>query len=335
MPMKSEVKEKLGKWKHIKQSRVIVETQEDDFVIPDDVMIECDSLVKIYKTKDIEVLALQGLDLTVKRGELTAIIGNSGSGKSTFLNMIGGLDRPSAGKLYVDGKNLFQMTEQELVEYKRSTVGFVWQNNARNLLPYLTAWENVMTPMLFAEGQGRARTEEEKKERAMELLELVGLAHRKDSKLSQLSGGEQQRVAIAIALANNPKLLLADEPTGAVDRRTADDILEMFRKLNEKLGLTIVIVTHDKELSRKVNRVVSIRDGKTSSERIMKNDYRQKLENMDIDWQQEETQDEYAVLDRAGRVQIPAELLDEMGMSGNKVKLELIDGKIVIEKPEE
>ena len=109
--------------------------------IPDDVMIECDGLVKIYKTKDIEVLALQGLDLTVKRGELMAIIGNSGSGKSTFLNMIGGLDRPSAGKLYVDGKNLFQMSEEELVEYKRSTVGFVWQNNARNLLPYLTAWE--------------------------------------------------------------------------------------------------------------------------------------------------------------------------------------------------
>lgn len=250
--------------------------------VPDDVMIECDSLVKIYKTKDIEVLALQGLDLTVKRGELMAIIGNSGSGKSTFLNMIGGLDRPSAGKLYVDGKNLFQMTENELVKYKRSTVGFVWQNNARNLLPYLTAWENVMTPMLFVEEKEKAVSEEEKKKRALELLELVGLGHRKDSKLSQLSGGEQQRVAIAIALANNPKLLLADEPTGAVDRKTADDILEMFRKLNEKLGLTIVIVTHDKELAKKVNRVVSIRDGKTSSERIMKNDYRERMEHLDI-----------------------------------------------------
>ncbi|MCH5251347.1 MAG: ABC transporter ATP-binding protein [Lachnospiraceae bacterium] len=298
-------------------------------------MIECDSLVKIYKTKDIEVLALQGLDLTVKRGELLAIIGNSGSGKSTFLNMIGGLDRPSAGKLYVDGKNLFQMDEQELVEYKRNTVGFVWQNNARNLLPYLTAWENVMTPMLFTEGEKGVHSEAEKKERAMELLELVGLGHRKDSRLSQLSGGEQQRVAIAIALANNPKLLLADEPTGAVDRKTADDILDMFRKLNEKLGITIVIVTHDKELAGKVNRVISIRDGKTSSERIMKSDYREKIENLNIDWREEETQEEFAVLDRAGRVQIPSELLEEMGMAGNKVKLELIDGKIVIEKPEE
>lgn len=334
MPMKINMKEKLGKMKHLNSSDQMVEREEDAVVVPDDVMIECDSLVKIYKTKDIEVLALQGLDLTVKRGELMAIIGNSGSGKSTFLNMIGGLDRPSAGKLYVDGKNLFQMTQQELVEYKRSTVGFVWQNNARNLLPYLTAWENVMTPMLFVEDKENALTVEEKKKRALELLELVGLGHRKDSSLSQLSGGEQQRVAIAIALANNPKLLLADEPTGAVDRKTADDILEMFRKLNEKLGLTIVIVTHDKELSRKVNRVVSIRDGKTSSERIMKNDYKEKLENMDIDWREEETQDEYAVLDRAGRVQIPGELLEEMGMDGNKVKLELVDGKIIIEKPE-
>ena len=264
-----------------------------------------------------------------------AIIGNSGSGKSTFLNMIGGLDRPSAGKLYVDGKNLFQMSEQELVEYKRSTVGFVWQNNARNLLPYLTAWENVMTPMLFVEGKENALTEEEKKKRALELLELVGLGHRKDSRLNQLSGGEQQRVAIAIALANNPKLLLADEPTGAVDRKTSDDILEMFRELNEKLGLTIVIVTHDKELAKKVNRVISIRDGKTSSERIMKNDYKERMENLDIDWREEETQEEFAVLDRAGRVQIPSELLEEMGMNGNKVKLELVDGKIVIEKPNE
>lgn len=332
MPMKHNWKERLQKIQRLHGSNEMADNLEEELDVAEDVMIECDGLVKIYKTKDIEVLALQGLDLTVKRGELMAIIGNSGSGKSTFLNMIGGLDRPSAGKLYVDGKNLFQMTEEELVYYKRNTVGFVWQNNARNLLPYLTAWENVMTPMLFQEGNNIG--EEEKKERAIELLELVGLSHRKDSNLSQLSGGEQQRVAIAIALANNPKLLLADEPTGAVDRKTADDILEMFRKLNEKLGLTIVIVTHDKELAKKVNRVVSIRDGKTSSERIMKNDYREKLEHLDIDWKEEETQEEYAVLDRAGRLQIPNELLEEMGMEGNKVKLQVENGKIIIEKPE-
>ena len=329
--MKIKVRDKWNNIKHLNSSHEMVGTQEEQMDVAEDVMIECDGLVKIYKTKDIEVLALQGLDLTVKRGELMAIIGNSGSGKSTFLNMIGGLDRPSAGKLYVDGKNLFQMGEQELVEYKRNTVGFVWQNNARNLLPYLSAWENVMTPMLFDEGKGISA--EEKKQRAMELLDLVGLSHRQNSSLSQLSGGEQQRVAIAIALANNPKLLLADEPTGAVDRKTADSILEMFRKLNETLGITIVIVTHDKELANKVNRVISIRDGKTSSERIMKSDYKERLESLDINWKEEETQEEFAVLDRAGRVQIPSELLEEMGMEGNKVKLELVNGKIVIEKP--
>lgn len=327
--MKNKVLEKIKDFRHInRQASGSQEMEELD--VPEDVMIECDGLVKIYKTKDIEVLALQGLDLTVRRGELMAIIGNSGSGKSTFLNMIGGLDRPSAGKLYVDGKNLFQLTEEELVDYKRSTVGFVWQNNARNLLPYLTAWENVMTPMLFRQD---SMTEAEKKQRAEELLALVGLSERKDNKLSQLSGGEQQRVAIAIALANDPKLLLADEPTGAVDRRTADDILDMFRRLNETLGVTIVIVTHDKELASKVNRVISIRDGKTSSERIMKSEYKQRLEDITINWNEEEVQEEFAVLDRAGRIQIPSELLQEMGMKGNKVKLELVDGKIVIEKP--
>ncbi len=289
-------------------------------------MIECDNLVKIYKTKDLEVLALQGLDLLVKRGELMAIIGNSGSGKSTFLNMIGGLDRPSAGKLYVDGKDLFRMNEKELVEYKKKTVGFVWQNNARNLLPYLTAYENIMTPMLFSD-------EKNKGDRVMELLDMVGLSHRKNSKLSQLSGGEQQRIAIAIALANRPKLLLADEPTGSVDRNTSDYILDMFRRLNEELGITIVIVTHDKTLTKKVNRVVSIRDGKTSSERIVKEDYINKLRDNTLDWNTLESQEEYAVLDRAGRLQIPKELLEEMGVKDNKVKLEIKDGKIVIEKP--
>ncbi len=285
-------------------------------------MIECENLVKIYKTKDIEVLALQGLELIVEEGELMAIIGNSGSGKSTFLNMIGGLDRPSAGRLIVDGKDLFKLSEKELVEYKKSTVGFVWQNNGRNLLPYLSAIENVEMPMLFADPK-------DKRKRAEELLDLVGMSHRKNSKLNQLSGGEQQRIAIAIALANRPKLLLADEPTGSVDLKTSEYILDVFRKLNKELGLTIVIVTHDKHLASKVNRVVAIRDGKTSSERIMKSDYKKQLEGM-AGFEEEGLQEEYAVLDKAGRVQIPRELLDEAGIDGNKVKIELNDGKIVL-----
>ena len=289
-------------------------------------IIECENLVKIYKTRETEVLALQGLELTVQQGELMAIIGNSGSGKSTFLNMIGGLDRPSAGRLIVDGKDLFKLSDRELVRYKRSTVGFVWQNNARNLLPYLTALENVQTPMLFERG-GRRR------QRAEELLELVGMAHRKNSRLDQLSGGEQQRVAIALALANKPKLLLADEPTGAVDAKTAAYILDVFRRLNEELGLTIVIVTHDPNLARKVNRVVAIRDGKTSAERIEKGDYAARLD--EISGFVQETHDEYALLDRAGRLQLPREMLDALRLSGNRVRVEMENGRIVLTAPDE
>lgn len=291
-------------------------------------IIQCENLVKIYKTKDIEVLALQGLELTVDKGELMAIIGNSGSGKSTFLNMIGGLDRPSAGRLVVDGKDLFKLNEQQLVEYKRNTVGFVWQNNARNLLPWLSAWQNVEMPMLFDKGA-------KKHQRAMELLDLVGLSHRSKSRLNQLSGGEQQRVAIAIALANRPKILLADEPTGSVDVKTSNYILDVFRTLNRELGLTVVIVTHDRMLARKVNRVVSIRDGKTSSERIINEGYLSQMQDLGDLGDEADAHEEFAVLDRAGRVQIPRELLDQLGLKGNKVRMELKDRHIWIENPEE
>ncbi len=293
----------------------------------EEIMIQADNLVKIYKTKDLEVLALQGLDLTVEKGELVAIIGNSGSGKSTFLNMIGGLDKPSAGKLFVDGKNLFTMNEKQLVEYKRDTVGFVWQNNARNLLPYLTALENVMTPMQLTNRKN-------KKEWALELLDLVGMSHRKNNRLQQLSGGEQQRIAIAIALANEPKLLLADEPTGSVDRKTADYIYDLFVRLNQEKGQTIVIVTHDTTLAKKVKRVVAIRDGKISSERILKEEYSDMSNASAVNWQEiAETQEEYAIVDRAGRVQIPRDLLDKLELPGNKVKVSMQEEKIQLERP--
>ena len=288
-------------------------------------MIQAEGLVKIYKTKETEVLALQGLDLTVEEGELTALIGNSGSGKSTFLNMIGGLDRPSAGSLVVGGKNLFTMTEKELVLYKRDTVGFVWQNNARNLLPYLSALENIMLPMYLSNAK-------KKKAKALELLELVGLSHKKHSRLNTLSGGEQQRIAIAIALANSPKLLLADEPTGSVDPRTADYIFNVFTELN-KQGQTILIVTHDVALSKKVKRVVAIRDGKISSERILKESYADRIKEVSIDWRMEETQEEYAIVDKAGRVQIPRELLNSLNLQDNKVRVEMQDNQIIISRP--
>jgi ABC-type lipoprotein export system ATPase subunit len=293
-------------------------------------MIHCDNLVKIYKLADLEVVALQGLDLHIEPGELLAIIGNSGSGKSTLLNMLGGLDRPSAGNLLVDGKDMLKFTEKDLVKYKRESVGFVWQNNARNLIPYLTALENVELPILL---QGRR-----KRERALELLEAVGLSHRTRNRLSELSGGEQQRVAIAIALANRPKLLLADEPTGSVDSAMAEQILDLFRDLNRSMGLTVVIVTHDPEVARKVDRVVAIRDGKTSSEFIRRKSYADELAELEqgITSDEEETHIEYAVLDKAGRLQIPSNYLESIGLKNkNKIQVSLEDGRIILVAPEE
>lgn len=292
-----------------------------------DVMVQADGLVKIYKSKQTEVLALQGLDLTVETGELTALIGNSGSGKSTFLNMIGGMDRPSAGALMVGGKNLFTMTKRDLTLYKRDIVGFVWQNTARNMVPYLSALDNIILPMHFSRGGHR-------RSRALQLLEMVGLSSKKNSRLSTLSGGEQQRVAIAIALANSPKLLLADEPTGSVDARTANYIFDVFKELNAQ-GQTILIVTHDIALSKKVKRVVAIRDGKISSERILREKYAERLKEGNIDWRKEDTQEEYAVLDKAGRVQIPREMLEELGISNQKVRLEIRDGGVMLTAPKE
>ncbi|MCA0755609.1 ABC transporter ATP-binding protein [Paenibacillus sp. N4] len=289
-------------------------------------MIRCENLVKIYKQADLEVVALQGLDLQVEAGELMAIIGNSGSGKSTLMNVLGGLDRPTAGSVFVDGKDLLTISDQELVHYKRETVGFVWQNNARNLIPYLTAQENVELPILL---KGRR-----KRERAQELLEAVGLSHRRQNRLNQLSGGEQQRVAIAIALANHPKLLLADEPTGSVDTNMANQILDLFRHLSQSLGLTVVIVTHDPQLAQKVDRVVAIRDGKTSSEMVRRTSYAQELDELGSATAEEDTHIEYAVLDRAGRLQIPESYLDAIGMkSKNKIRVTLEEGKIVLSPP--
>jgi ABC-type lipoprotein export system ATPase subunit len=239
--------------------------------------------------------------------------------------MLGGLDRPSAGNLSVGGKDLLKLTDKQLEIYKRETVGFVWQNSARNLIPYLTAQENVEVPMIL---RGRR-----KRDLASELLEMVGLGKRKKNKLGELSGGEQQRVAIAIAVANSPGLLLADEPTGSVDTATTMMILDVFNELNRVLGVTIVIVTHDLQISKKVERVVAIRDGRTSSEFIRKKSYREEMAQ--IPEQEEESHVELAVVDKVGRVQIPREYLDALGVKGNKIKIEQEDGRIVLIAPEE
>ena len=291
----------------------------------------CENLVKIYKTKEIEVLALQGLDLTIEHGEIMAIIGNSGSGKSTLLNMLGGLERPSAGRLYVDGKDLFKLTERELDVYKTETVGFVWQNNARNLIPYLTALENVMMPMQF----NSVNKIKKKRAKARELLGLVGVAPRANHRLSQLSGGEQQRVAIAIALANNPKILLADEPTGSVDTKTTDQLMGMFNDISETLGTTIIIVTHDRQISKKVKRVVSISDGRIASEFIMRESYASRLADLtgfvedDIP-DDADAHQEYVVLDRVGRLQIPREYLEKIDIKGNRMLMSVDENNRIV-----
>lgn len=291
---------------------------------PENVMVQAENLVKIYKSSGVEVMALQGLDLTVERGELMGIVGASGSGKSTLLNMLGGLDKPSAGSLFIDGRDMLKFNEEDAIEYKRKTVGFVWQNNARNLIPYLTAQQNVEMPLLLSGFSGRQA-------RASELLDMVGLSQRKNSRLDQMSGGEQQRVAIAIALSNNPKLLLADEPTGSVDTATSKLILDVFRELNRVMGVTIIIVTHDINLSKQIDRVVAIRDGKTSTEMLRKASALRSFGELSEEQQEEQAHEEVSVLDRAGRLQIPKEYLEELGLrGGDKVRVELEDDRISI-----
>ncbi|SDM91927.1 ABC-type lipoprotein export system, ATPase component [Paenibacillus sp. yr247] len=286
-------------------------------------MITCEGLVKIYKTDEIEVVALQGLNIQIDAGEFMAIIGNSGSGKSTLLNILGGLDRPSAGQVKVGDWDLLKITDKQLVDYKRHTVGFIWQNNARNLVSYLTALENVEMPMMLSGNYDPAY--------AKQLLEWVGLSNRMNNKLQELSGGEQQRVAIAISLANRPRLLLADEPTGSVDTKTADMILSIFQRLNKELGVTIVIVTHDLSMAGKVGRVVAIRDGMTSSEFIARNPSITSIDRMAMGLTSED-HEEYVVLDRAGRLQVPKAYLTALQIDG-KATMEFDGEKIMIKAP--
>lgn len=298
-------------------------------------MISCEGLVKIYMTDNRKVMALEGLDLTIEEGEMMAIIGKSGSGKSTLLHMIGGLETPTAGSLLINGKDISSLKEKEMVTYRKSTVGFVWQKSARNLFPYMTALQNVETPMYFRKGN-----EKKRRKRALELLEAVGMEEHANKFPAQLSGGEQQRVAIAAALANEPSILLADEPTGAVDSKTADQIFSLFHKLNCELGITIVIVTHDMALADRVDRTVMISDGKISTEKIRKESRAEVLRKAQeanfctVSLQDNETHEEYSVMDKAHRVQLSEEILEQAGIDSNKVKVEVMDGKVVISKAE-
>jgi ABC-type lipoprotein export system ATPase subunit len=272
--------------------------------------IVCDNLVRIYQTDGIEVIALQGLDLAVDPGELVAIVGASGSGKSTLLNILSGNDEPTAGRVTVAGHDLLAMSSRDRVRYRRDVAGFIWQQTARGLMPFLTAADNVTLPLLLA-GVGRR----ERRSRADDLLALLGIGYCRDRRPSEMSGGEQQRCAIAVAVANRPEVLFADEPTGELDSATAVEVFAALRSINTELGTTVVIVTHDPAVAEHVDRTVAIRDGRTSSEVLRRTE-------VTADGRERVIAEEYAVLDRAGRVQLPRDFVTTLGLR-ERVRLEL------------
>ena len=289
-------------------------------------VVTCENLVKIYKVVDLEVVALQGLDLTVKKGEMLGIVGTSGSGKTTLMNILGGLDRPSAGKVMVDGLDLLNLSQEAINKYQREKVGFVWQQTSRNLIPYLSAYDNIELPMVLAGVPVR-----QARQRVGALLEAVDLVDRQHHYLAQLSGGEQQRVAIAVALANQPSLILADEPTGELDTNTAQTIYSAFKGLNQQFGVTTLIVTHDQAIARHVQRVVAIRDGKTATEtvRVEAPQAGDASKGVATPTPGEELYEELVVLDSAGRLQIPKEYLERLHIKG-RARLELVEDGILL-----
>ncbi len=275
---------------------------------PVDAAIRCSDLVRIFTADGVEVQALQGLTLSVDSGELVAIVGASGSGKSTLLGILSGLDKPTAGSVTVAGRDLLALSSRERVDYRRRTVGFVWQQTSRNLLGYLTARENIALAMSLARTPDRER-------RSADLLDLLEVAHCADRTPSEMSGGEQQRVAIAVGLANEPRVLLADEPTGELDEATSAEVLEAMRGVNRELGVTTLIVTHDPTVSDHVARTVQIRDGRTATEVLRRT-------GVTAEGDEHLVAEEYAVLDRVGRLQLPQEYLTTLGMR-ERVRLAL------------
>ena len=272
---------------------------EEDEVAP--AYVEANDLFKIYKPADLEVVALRGVDLEVRSGELIGIVGASGSGKTTLLNILAGLERPSAGRIRVGERDLLDITDKDLVAYRRREVGFVWQATGRNLVPYLNVRDNIELPQAIASTGKRQR-----RQRAEELLEALQMPDKARRYPSELSGGEQQRVAMAVALANNPPLLLADEPTGELDTNMAEEVFRMLQRINRQFGVTIIIVTHYAGIANWVDRVVRIRDGRIGSESYLMSSYRGG----------EGQEEEYLVVDRAGRLQLPREYVEQLSLGG-------------------
>ena len=287
-------------------------------------LVHCENLVKIYKIAGLEQVALQGLDLEVREGEMVGVVGPSGSGKSTLLNILGGLDTPSAGNVVVDGKDLLELSASALDAYRRREVGFLWQQPSRNLIPYLSLLDNVRLPMMMAGVRFRD-------DRSKKLLERVGLWGYRERRPEELSGGQQQRAALAVALANDPRLLLADEPTGELDSATAEEIYGLLHHLNEEMRLTILVVTHDPDIARHASRVVAIRDGKISSEVVTAVQHESAPAHEDG---APLRSDEYVVLDSAGRLQIPERYLKRFHI-GRRAILEPTGDGILVRPPQE
>ena len=269
---------------------------------PEAPYISCSDLFRIYKRADLEVVALRGLDLEIAVGELAAVVGASGSGKSTLLNILSGLDRPSAGQVRVGKRDLLNISDKELVRYRRLEVGFVWQATGRNLVPYLSAQDNVELPMAIAGLDLGAR-----QARSMELLAALDMANKADRLPHQLSGGERQRVAIGVGMANSPPLLLADEPTGELDTQTAVQVFELLRKMNHLFGVTVVVVTHYPGVEDFVDRVLHMRDGRISSESFSEPTFKRPGDMV---------RQEYVAVDRVGRLQLPQEYMDKLRLDG-------------------
>lgn len=272
--------------------------------------IECSDLVRIFSAEGVEVQALQGLTLTVEKGELLAIVGASGSGKSTLLSILSGLDIPTAGRASVAGHDLLTMSPAERTRYRRHTVGFVWQQTARNLLPYFTAAQNIALALAVARSPRASRAA-----RIDELLTLLGIADLAGRRPEQMSGGQQQRVAIAVALANEPEVLFADEPTGELDEGNSQLVFDAMREVNQRLGVTVLIVTHDQDVSSQVRRTVQIRDGRLATE-VLRSTRTDEFGVESLHAQ------EFAVLDKVGRLQLPQEYLTKLSLK-DLVRLEL------------
>ena len=284
-----------------------------------ELMIDCQDVYKIYKASELEVVALRGLDLTVKKGEVIGIVGASGSGKSTLLNLLAAYDLPSAGKVNINGKNLAEFSSVDVYKFRANEIGFILQQPSANLFPYLTAKENVQLPNLLNANQSEESPEK--------LLEIVGLGNRMFHLPKMLSGGEQQRVAIAIALANNPSILLADEPTGELDEKTSMEIFDVFRRINEELGTTIIVVSHDPNISQRIGRVLMIKDGKIGIEIRRKDGFSGISNSLD----RVELLEEISVFDAQDRLQIPEEYLKQTGIENTAI-ISIKGDEIIIKK---